>query len=253
MIGSAQFSGKTVVITGGSRGIGAAIALEFAKRGAMLVLGYENESPARERTIEKLNGISSDIVWVKGDVADPSTTEKLCVTAVSRWGRLDHAIANAGVYHYSPFGRIRKEQLERIIAVNQLGVFYLLKAAGKIMKQKRSGTVVTVSSAAVNRLPKMIAVYAGTKAFVETITKGFAVEYSPYGVRANAVAPGIADTEMNRVAIGVARASLASTNLMNRIADPAEIADAVLFLCSRAASFINGQVLRVDGGGLSGI
>jgi 3-oxoacyl-[acyl-carrier protein] reductase len=248
-----RFDGKVVVISGGSRGIGAAVALAFAQEGARLVLGYRNDSEAQAETYQRLAAVTDGVVWCKGDISMEEAVKSLFRRSIESFSDVDIVVINAGVYHFAPFGQIPHQQLMELIGVNQLGAYFMLREAGKIMKKKGKGVVVTVSSSAASRVPRMVALYAATKAFAETVTKGFALEYARYGIRANIVAPGTTDTEMSRIAIAAAAESINAGTLSMRIAQPAEIAKAVLFLCSEESSFINGQVLRVDGGSLTGL
>ena len=243
-----RFHKRTVVISGASRGIGAAIAHEFAKEGASLVLGYQNDSAAQKETDQTLKAITKDVYWIKGDSAQEDTAVKLCQSAVAKFGSLDCVVANAGILHFAPFAQIKEAELNRLIDVNQKGVYFLLKSAGSIMKKQKKGAVVTISSSAASKTSRMYALYAGTKSFVETLTKGFALEYAPFGIRANVVAAGVTDTEMNRVVLAAAGDSVTNGIPLGRIAQPVDIAQVVTYVCSEDASFITGQVIHADGG-----
>lgn len=242
-----RFEGKVVVITGAARGIGAAMAVAFAREGAQLVLGYQKDSDERAATDARIAEAGARAVWVQGDVADEATAKKLCGEALATGGRLDVVIANAGVSHFAPFALASAEDLQRLVGVNQLGVYFLLREAGRAMKKQKGGVVLVVSSAFASRVQKMNVLYSATKSFAETVTKGFALEYAGFGIRANVLAPGATDTEMNRVTMSVSPEALAATTGFGRLAKPEEVASVALHLCSDEASYISGQVITVDG------
>ncbi|PCJ57061.1 MAG: hypothetical protein COA79_17170 [Planctomycetota bacterium] len=247
-----EFLKKTIVITGASRGIGAAMALQFAQKGANLILGYQNESDALENLRVEMNPFKENIHFIKGNISEPEVSNNLCTTALTKFNSLDIVIANAGKHYFGPFAKIDEEELRALLDTNQLGVYFLLKEAGKIMKKNKAGIVLTVSSTFASSVTRMNVLYAASKSFVETMTKGFALEYSKYGIRANVIAPGITETEMNRVALATSRESMKESNLQHKIAQPNEIAKVALFLCSNDASHVNGQIVKVDGGSLGG-
>ncbi|MBF0541680.1 MAG: SDR family oxidoreductase [Nitrospirae bacterium] len=249
MTEKSEFNGSVAIITGASRGIGAAIARAFSENGANLVLGYLNESEEQKTTAASIN----NAIWIQGNTSDIETSKKLCNAAIERWGRIDIVVANAGISHFGKLIKMSDEDFDNIIKINQYGVFYLLKECGRIMKKSRHGSIVTISSSAASKTPKMMAVYAATKAFIEALTRGLALELGEYGVRVNSVAPGVTDTEMNRVMLSTSRKMVEDGISVKRIATPEEIAHAVLFLCSNKSSFINGHILKVDGGSTQGL
>ncbi len=240
---------KVVIISGASRGIGAATAKLFYENGAKLVLGYMNESEEQKKLSEFLQGA----FWVQGDISERSTSVLLCNQALDHYGKIDIVIANAGISYFGLFAKTKTEDFDKIVKTNQYGPFFLIQESLKYMKKAKSGCIVTVSSAFASRTPKMNTIYAGTKAFIEAITRGLALEIGQYGIRINSIAPGVTNTEMNRVILSAARESVEKGIALKRIAEPDEIAQAVLYLCSDAASFVNGHILNVDGGETNGL
>lgn len=247
------FNDKVAIVSGGARGIGASVVKLFLKSGMYVVSSYENETNEVIELKEKLSNFADRVVWHREDISLPATSSNLCNISLEKWGRIDCVVANAGISYLKPFARISDEDLHRIINVNQLGVYYLLKEAGKVMKKAGSGSVVTMSSVFTKRVQKMNSIYAATKSFVETLTKGFALEYAGYGIKANCLSCGVTETEMNRVALSTSREAILNSNISKKVAQPEEIADIVKFLISPESSFINGQVVQADGGYLNGL
>lgn len=242
-----RFADKVVVISGASRGIGAAMAVAFAREGASLILGYQNESDERAATNARINEAGGRAVWVQGDIAQESVSKELCAKALIIGGRIDVVIANAGISHFAPFVLASDNDLQTLIGVNQLGVYFLLRSAARTMKKQGKGVVLVLSSTSATQVPKMNALYAGTKAFVEALTKGFAAEYAAFGIRANVISPSATETEMSRVKTNVSPSRLTAMNSFGRLARPEEVAAVALFLCSDEASYINGQTIPVTG------
>jgi 3-oxoacyl-[acyl-carrier protein] reductase len=234
-----SLEGRTAVVTGGSRGIGQAIAAELASAGAEVVIGYRSGG-------EEAEGIASDIGGraVQADVSNPEEARRL----VDEAGEVEVLVNNAGVTRDGLLARMSDEDWHTVLDTNLGGTFNTCRAAIRGMMKRRSGAIVNVSSiVGVHGNPGQTN-YSASKAGIIGFTKALARELGSRGVRANVVAPGYISTRLtNELPEELQRAMLANTPL-GRFGDPEDVAGAVRFLCSDAAAFITGEVLLVDGG-----
>lgn len=246
-----QFKNQSVIVTGGSSGIGRATALAFAKRGAKVVVSDINEKGGKE-TLDLIMNSGGTAIFVKTDVSDSQQVQALIDTCLTEYGTLDHMINNAGIgLGLQFFDQITEEHWAKTIAVNQTGVFYCMKAALKVMKGQKSGNIVnTASAAGIGAAPRMGA-YAASKHAVVGMTKTAAAEYGKYGIRINAICPTVIETPMGdgylSENVEMQKIMLMSVP-MRRFGQPEEVARTVCYLCSEDASYINGVALPVDGG-----
>jgi len=246
-----QFKNQSVIVTGGSSGIGRATALEFAKRGAKVVVSDINEKGGKE-TRDLIMNSGGTAIFIKTDVSNSEQVQSLVTTCVDKFGTLDHMINNAGIgLGLQFFDQITEEHWAKTIAVNQTGVFYCMKAALKVMKGQKSGNIVnTASAAGIGAAPRMGA-YAASKHAVVGMTKTAAAEYGKYGIRINAICPTVIETPMGdgylSENVEMQKIMLMSVP-MRRFGKPEEVARTVCYLCSEDASYINGVALPVDGG-----
>jgi NAD(P)-dependent dehydrogenase (short-subunit alcohol dehydrogenase family) len=243
---------KAVVITGGGGGIGRATALAFAREGARLMVG-DLDLAAAEATARLIAAEGGEAHALSCDVSRPESAEALVRDAVARLGRLDFAVNNAGIEaSQEGTARLPTDAWERTIGVNLSGVFYCMRAELAAMRAGGGGVIINISSVLGLVGFAGAAAYVAAKHGVVGLTKTAALEYAARGIRVNAVCPGFTETPMlDR--IGVAgdperRAMIEGLHAMGRLGRPEEIAGAVLYLCSDAASFITGQALAVDGG-----
>ena len=249
----AQFSGKVVLVTGGTSGIGEATAKAFAKHGAKVVLSgrREKEGLAVAEAITSAGGTAH---FVKADVAAEADVKRLVADTVAKYGRLDVAFNNAGVEATAPTTDATADQYRKVFDINVLGVLLSMKYELPEL-EKTGGVVVNTSSIAGHRGMPGAGVYVASKHAVEGLTKTAALEYAARGVRVFAVAPAVIDTAMfDRFAGGVGSEQgkqMAAMHPVGRAGKPAEVAAAVLFLASDAASFMTGHSLPVDGGWLA--
>ncbi|MFB7913545.1 SDR family oxidoreductase [Streptomyces sp. NPDC056061] len=239
------------VITGGSRGIGAATCVRLASDGHDLVLGYVSDAGAAERTAAAVRDHGARCVTVRADTAVEADVERLFDTAADRLGPVTGLVNNAGVT--GPLGRLADtttDTLRRVLDVNLLGVLLCCRRAAKDMAATGSGAIVNVSSAAATLgSPGDFVHYAATKAAVDALTVGLSKELGPDGIRVNAVAPGMIDTDMHATAGDPDRAHAAAAGIpLGRPGAATEIAAAVAWLLSGEASYATGAVLRVAGG-----
>lgn len=248
----AELRGKVAIITGAATGIGRATARLFAKEGARLVLADSN-TRAGSALARQLGAAGSKACFVETDVADPEQCRRMVGEALTRYGRLDIAFNNAGIADgatdssaaYAP------ERWRKVIDVNLSGVFYCLQSEVEAMlESKRGGAVVNSASIAGKISFAKSPAYTASKHGVVGITKVFANEYGGRGIRTNAIGPGFVETPMTGGLLASARfreAVIAATP-SGRIGTPGEIGQAVLWLCSQRASYVNGAFLAIDGG-----
>lgn len=242
-----EFAGRTAIITGAAGGIGAVSARLFAEAGANVVCA--------DLSLEKAEAVAAGLpsaIAVQVDVADSASVAAMVAVAVDRFGRLDCAFNNAGIeIEATRTHEADEDVFERTIAVNLRGVFLCLKHEIAAMLLTGGGSIVnTASIAGVGGAPGMPA-YAASKHGVIGLTRTAALEYARNNIRVNAVCPGVVRTPMMEAAIAAApsRAErVAGMHPMNRVAEPEEVAQAALWLCSDGASFVTGDALRVDGG-----
>ncbi|WP_066952197.1 SDR family NAD(P)-dependent oxidoreductase [Streptomyces lushanensis] len=244
-------SRPVTVVTGGSRGIGAATCVRLAADGHDLALGYVSDSAAAEQVADAVRAAGARCVAVRADTADEADVERLFDTAAAELGPVTGLVNNAGVT--GPLGRLadaRTEDLRRVLDVNLLGCLLCCRRAARDMTALGTGAIVNVSSAAATLgSPGDYVHYAATKAATDALTVGLAKELGPAGIRVNAVAPGITDTDMHATMGDPGRpARLAPEIPLRRPGQPSEIAAAVAWLLSTDASYTTGTVLRVAGG-----
>ncbi|MGW0565109.1 SDR family NAD(P)-dependent oxidoreductase [Streptomyces sp. NPDC003016] len=244
-------SRPVTVVTGGSRGIGAATCVRLAADGHDLVLAYVSNSAAAEETAAAVRAAGARCVTVRADTSDEADVERLFDTAAAELGQVTGLVNNAGVT--GPLGRLtdaRTEDLRRVVEVNLLGYLLCCRRAARDMAGAGSGAVVNISSAAATLgSPGDYVHYAATKAATDALTLGLAKELGPDGIRVNAVAPGIIDTEMHAAMGDPGRPARAAAQIpLGRPGEPSEIAAAVAWLLSADASYTTGTVLRVSGG-----
>ncbi|WP_419917906.1 SDR family NAD(P)-dependent oxidoreductase [Candidatus Poriferisocius sp.] len=257
LVAAFDLSDRVAVITGAASGIGRATAVTLAQAGASVVLADVNADGMGD-TGGELEELGASWSAVPTDVSDKAAVDALVAGAVSRHGRLDIMVNNAGIITDSLIVDTTPDQLDRVMNVNLKGVYWGTAAAGRAMAEQRSGSIVNLSSAGADMPAPMISVYALTKAAVKMITRTAAVEMAP--IRVNAVAPGSIETpiydrhfrgEDGRVDPERQRNhfdTIAQMNPLGFVGHPNDIAYAVLYLCSDAGRFVTGQTLRPNGG-----
>ncbi|WP_405787614.1 SDR family oxidoreductase [Streptomyces sp. NBC_00029] len=239
------------VVTGGSRGIGAATCLRLATDGHDVALGYTRDAGAAEAVARRVRSTGARCVTVRGDVSEECAVERLFDIAGAELGGVTGLVNNAGVT--GPLGRLadaRTEDLRRVVEVNLLGYLLCCRRAARDMAAGGGGAIVNVSSAAATLgSPGEYVHYAATKAATDALTVGLAKELGPDGIRVNAVAPGIIETDMHAAMGDPDRPARAAAGIpLGRPGRPEEIAGAIAWLLSADASYTTGTVLRVSGG-----
>lgn len=239
-----QFADKAAIITGAGQGIGLEIAKRLATAGARVVLNDLDEQLAREAAL----AIGPNCTAVSGDSSDPAVIQQLVQTATEHYGRLDIAIANAGITLFGDFFNYQPADFYRVLQVNLGGSFFLAQAAAKVMRQQaEGGTLLFMSSVTGHQAHKNLAAYGMSKAALEMLAKSLVVEVSEFGINVNALAPGATATERTLAEADYERVWSRITP-MGRPATVTDIAETALFLVSDAARHITGQTLVVDGG-----
>jgi 3-oxoacyl-[acyl-carrier protein] reductase len=244
-----DFQGKTALITGGSRGIGAATAKLFARLGADVAINYranKNEAKKVEADIERLG---KHCLVVKADIGKRTDCENLVKAAVGKYGKIDVLINNAGIWTEAAIEDMTDNTLDRLLDINLKGCFYTTTAAVPYMKKQKSGNIIFIASTAAQRGEAFHSHYAASKGALIALTKSLSSELAGYNIRVNCVAPGWVDTDMSHEAlIGPDAPKILSLIPLGRAATAEEIAGPIVFLASDWAGFVDGEVLNVNGG-----
>jgi NAD(P)-dependent dehydrogenase (short-subunit alcohol dehydrogenase family) len=241
------FTGKVVLVTGGTSGIGKATAIEFARAGAKVVVSGRREKEGAEvvRQIERLGG---DAAFVRADIAKDADVKAMVKFTVDKFGKLDIAFNNAGVEWKGPLDQVSEAEYRRIFDINVWGVLNSMRHEIPVMLKNGGGAIVNNSSIAGHVGFPEVSIYIASKHAVEGLTKSVALEFAKQNIRVNAVAPGPIGTDMWDRFAGDAGDQIASTVPVQRVGASEDIAAAVLYLASDAAKFTTGTSLVVDGG-----
>ena len=248
---------KTALVTGGSRGIGRAIVELLAQRGYRVMFTYLKNQAQADELVSTLGESARQVKALRSDVADAQSASKVVQSVIDDWGQLDALVNNAGTHLPDvTLADTPAAEWDRIIKTNLYGPFHLVQAVLPSMRARRSGNIVNISSNVTQRFPAAYGAYTVSKTALDTFTRILSKEEGPNGIRVNAVAPGPIRTDMLAESLGgldseKARAFTSSVPL-RRAGEPREIAEAVAFLVSDAASYMTGQVMYVNGGGPSG-
>ena len=243
-----QLTGKTAIVTGGSRGIGRAIALCLAEEGAKVAVIYAGNTAAAEETLQAITEKGGQAISIQCDVANEDAVNAMVKQVKEQFGSVDILVNNAGITRDGLLMRMKTADWQAVLDTNLTGTFFCTKAVTKIMMKQRSGAIVNLTSVVGLTGNAGQANYAAAKSGIIGFTKSVAKELASRGIRANAVAPGCIDTDMTAVLSDAVKEEMIKTIPLGRVAQPEEVAKAVLFLVSDCASYITGQVLNVDGG-----
>lgn len=243
-----MLKGKTAIITGAGRGIGRAIALQFAQYGARVVLNYRNSITQVEELLNIIKSSGGEAIAIKADISKEDEVKHLIEETIKEYKTLDILVNNAGINKDNLLIRMSEEEFDSVIDINLKGTFFCMKYAAKVMLKQRFGKIINISSVVGIAGNMGQANYAASKAGVIGLTKSAARELASRGITVNAVAPGFIQTDMTDALSDRVKEASISAIPLGRFGNAIEIAGAVSFLASEAANYITGQVLQVDGG-----
>jgi len=240
---------KTALVTGGSRGIGAATVHLLARAGADVAINYTRQTEAARATADRAREYGVRAIAVQADVAIRQQVDTMVADVIREFGRIDILVNNAGIWEHNPIDTMTEDDLRRTVDVNIMGTFYPTMAVVPHMKERRSGAIINISSTAGQRGEAFHSPYAASKSAVIGLTKSLAPELAAYNIRVNCVAPGWFETDMSLESLNSPEGPSHVAKIpMGRVGQPEELAGAVAFLASDLASFITGEVLNVNGG-----
>lgn len=240
--------GKIALVTGGSRGIGRAVAIELAKEGAAVAINYAGNKAAAEEVQSIITQMGGKAMIIQADVSDEKSAMQMVEEVIAQLGGIDILVNNAGITRDGLFIRMKEEDWNAVINTNLTGIFNCTKVAAKYMMKKRSGRIINMSSVSGIMGNAGQTNYAAAKAGVIGFTKSLAREMASRGITVNAVAPGFIATDMTAAMPEKAQEQVLTSIPLGKMGKPEDIANAVLFLASDKASYITGQVIHVDGG-----
>ena len=243
-----NFTGKTAVVTGGSRGLGRAVCLELAAGGANVVLCYAGNEAAANETVAACEALGAKVLAVRCDVADSAQVKALMDEALKDFGRIDILVNNAGITRDGLLMMMKEDDFDAVIDTNLKGAFLCMKAVARQMMKQRYGRIVNLSSVVGLRGNAGQVNYAASKAGIIGMTKSLAKELASRGVTVNAVAPGFMETDMPAAMPEAAKTATLAAIPMGRMGAAEDVAKTVAFLASEEAGYITGQVIAVDGG-----
>ncbi|RED58603.1 SDR family NAD(P)-dependent oxidoreductase [Cohnella lupini] len=240
--------GKVFAITGGSSGLGKAMAIELVNRGANVVINGRREHELA-KAAQEIDPTGKQVRFVAGNIADSKIAHRLIDESVTHYGRIDTLVNNAGIFMSKPFTEYSEEDLATYLSTNVVGFFHVTQRAMEEMLKRGTGHVVTITTSLVDQasasVPSVLA--SLTKGGLQSATKSLAIEYATRGIRVNAVSPGVVKTPMHPVE---SHEALAKLHPMGRMGESHEIVEAVLYL--ESANFVTGEILHVDGGQSAG-
>jgi 3-oxoacyl-[acyl-carrier protein] reductase len=245
--GAHPLSGKVVLITGGSRGIGAAIARRFAAAGSRVAIGYRSGATAAEAVLGEIAALGAQGVAIAGDIAKPADAKSMVAQAVTKFGRIDVVVNCAGIAGYRAFEASDPDFFHAIFDTNVLGTIAVIQAALPHLPAP-GGRIINFSSGLATRPIPTTALYAASKAAVSALSHALAKEFGPRGITVNAIAPGVIETDMTTDVLATRGEGIVAMTPLARIGQTDDIAGLALFLASPDAGWITGRTILADGG-----
>jgi len=239
---------KVAIITGGSRGIGRAVAIAMAAAGAKVVINFAGNRSAAQQVLDTIQANGGQAIIVQADVSQPEQVDYLVRESINAFGRIDILVNNAGITRDNLLLRMKEEDWDAVLNTNLRGVFLCTKAVSRIMMKQKSGKIINMTSVVGVMGNAGQSNYAAAKAGVIGFTKSMAKELASRSITVNAIAPGFIATDMTAVLSEQVKTDLAEKIPLGRLGEPDDVAAAVLFLASDNANYITGQTLNVDGG-----
>lgn len=245
-----NFSGQTVLITGASRGVGAATAQAFARAGATVAIHYHQQRQSAEQVRNPLPGQGH--LLLQANLADAEAIASLVQEAIAQWGRIDVLVNNAGIYQEHPLEQTSypdwKAAWQQTIDINLMGAVNMAYCVAQVMMQQRSGRIIQVTSRGAFRGEPSAPAYGASKAALNAFSQSLAQHLAPYNIAVTAVAPGWIDTDMSRQVLeSEAGDAIRRQSPLNRVARPEEVANTILFLASQQAEFLTGGIVDING------
>ena len=243
-----RFTGQVAIVTGSSRGIGRATAVEFGKEGASVVVNYESNEAAANEVVKEIKSYGSKAIAVKANMGEMKDRQALVDAAVKEFGRIDVLVNNAGLHYvYPTMDSVTEDGFDRTLKVNLGGNFFMSQLVAPYMIKQGKGAIVLTSTSSIFYAPPESPQYFASKGGIETLTRSLAVMLAPQ-IRVNCVTPGCIDTDMFKHHSPESKKFLASQTPLLRLGRAEEVAKVSVFLCSEDASFVTGATLRIDGG-----
>lgn len=245
-----EFSGKVILITGGSRGIGKSTAMAFAQKGGQVIVNFRNNRDAANETLESLPGTGH--FAIKADIANPKKVEKMVHAIIQEKGKIDILVNNAGIYQTHPIDQVSystwQNAWQETIQTNLFAAANLCYCVGQQMIKQKSGRIINISSRGAYRGEPEFPAYAASKAALNAMSQSLAKALGKYNIAVTAIAPGFVETDMAKSILkSEAGTAIKAQSPMNRVATPEEVAHAVLFYASEKALFMSGGILDING------